>query len=50
MFKPKSLTLITSILVSVVVLAIIGLLGYAQLGDLSVPQSEVTIPVTLGES
>lgn len=34
-------------LLFLVFLAFLGLLGYAYLGDLSKPQTEVTVPVTL---
>ncbi len=38
------------VLLILVVLGFVGLLGYSYLGDLSTPQSEVTIPVTLDRS
>ena len=34
-------------LLVLIFLAFLGLLGYAFLGDLSAPQTEVTVPVTL---
>ena len=33
-----------------IVLGFLGLLGYSFVGDLSTPQTEVTVPVTLDES
>ncbi|MDR6265333.1 hypothetical protein GGE09_002341 [Roseobacter sp. N2S] len=34
-------------LILVLILAFLGVLGYSFMGDLSAPQSEVTVPVTL---
>jgi hypothetical protein len=38
---------ILQLLFVLAILAFLGLLGYAYLGDLSAPQTEVTVPVTL---
>ncbi len=38
------------ILLILVALGFLGLVGYSYLGDLSAPQSEVTVPVTLDGS
>ncbi|MDB9856994.1 hypothetical protein OAC63_01210 [Amylibacter sp.] len=37
-------------LLILIILGFLGLLGYSYLGDLSAPQTEVTVPVTLNGS
>ena len=37
-------------LLILIIIGFLGLLGYSYLGDLSAPQTEVTVPVTLNGS
>ncbi len=37
-------------LILVLILAFLAVLGYSFVGDLSAPKTEVTVPVTLGDT